>query len=131
MTEEFYVFIIWLLVFVVVFFLARNYNITWWSSLVLALFIALLVLLAAIHLRGFWKSEDDEESSDNYRKSKDSYSNTGSVILCLLALISVIVVIIYVIQQVFEDTCETECNNKEETCPVNSKTYGNSGKVSA
>jgi len=98
---------------------------------VLAVFFALLVLLAAIHLRGFWKCEDDDESSDYHRKSKDSYSNTGSVILCLLALISVIIVIIYVIQQVFEDTCERECNKEEENCPVNSNMYGNSGKVKA
>lgn len=104
------VFIIWILVVVIIFFLARNYNITWWSSLVLALFFGLLVLLAAIHLPTddlLGKRKDRDESSCD-RDRKDDRLTAGKAILGLLALISIVIIIIYIIQRVFEDRCSSE-----------------------
>lgn len=112
------IFIIWLLVIIVIFFLARNYGITWWSSLVLALFFGLLVLACAICLPTddlFGKDCDDESSSDRDRKSKKNGLKAGQAILCLLALISLIVIIIYIIQKTFSNTCESICDMSEAT----------------
>lgn len=116
MAEEFYAFIIWILVVVVVFFLARNYNITWWSSLVLALFIGLLVLVSAVWLRDF-RGEDCDDSDDSRDRKCGEWNDLGRWVLCFFALISIIIVIIYVIQRVFEDQCEvTECATEKVEC---------------
>lgn len=104
-----YCLIVWLIVVIVIFFLARNYNITWWSSLVLALFFGLLVIIAGVHL-GYRndKCDDDSESSCDRHKKDDSKYGFAEVLLALLVLISVVVVVVYIIQRVFDDKCPVE-----------------------
>lgn len=112
-----YCLIVWLIVVIVIFFLARNYNITWWSSLVLALFFGLLVIIAAVHL-GHTNDRCDDDSESSHDGHKKGYSNYGfgELLLGLLVLISVVIVVVYIIQRVFDDKCETvadECGSDE------------------
>lgn len=103
------IFIIWLLIIIVVFFLARNYNITWWSSLVLAVFFGLLVLLTALHLPLDCEDEDKSESWSSGKNWKDRF-DAGRAILGLIAVISIVIVVIYLVQRVFEDQCKPGCD---------------------
>lgn len=104
------IFIIWLLILIVVFFLARNYNITWWSSLVLAVFFGLLVLLTALHLP-FDCEEDDKDKGESWSSSKNwkDRFDASRAILGLIAVISIVIVVIYLVQRVFEDQCKPGC----------------------
>lgn len=108
-------FIVWLIVVIIVFFLARNYNISWWSSLVLALFFGLIILGLALGWDLNNNDNDDEEcsssSSRGHGKNKKDFARP---ILGLLGLISVVIVTVYVVQKVFEDTCPNDDDNKSE-----------------
>jgi uncharacterized membrane protein len=102
-------FIIWLIVVILVFFLARNYNITWWSSLVLALWAGLFILLIGCGYCLFELGSDcrDDDSSCDYRKKKRNGDN--SLVMSLLGfilLISIVVIVIYNVQRIFDDQCE-------------------------
>nr|QBK89923.1 MAG: uncharacterized protein LCPAC101_02060 [Pithovirus LCPAC101] len=102
-------FIVWLIIVVLVFFLTRNYNITWWSSLVLALLAGLFVLLIGVGLcfRDSVGGDCDDESSDfSSRHSRKRCDNGFALpLLGFILLISVVVIVIYLIQRVFDDQC--------------------------
>ena len=103
-------FIVWLIVVVLVFFLTRNYNITWWSSLVLALLAGLFVIMigAGFCLRDLDGKDCDDESSDYRGGRRGKRKDNSQFVLSLLGfffLISIVVIVIYLVQRVFDDQC--------------------------
>jgi uncharacterized membrane protein len=83
-----FAFLLWLLVLVVLFFILRNYGITWWSSLVFGLIIAWIVLVLVYPF---------DISGGRYNM------HYGDGLVGLITLVTVIIVIVYLIQQVFTD----------------------------
>ena len=87
MGQEF-AFLLWLLVLIVLFFILRSYGITWWSSLVFSLLVALIVLMFVYPF--------DVQNGQYVMHPPDK-------LLGLICLITIIIVIVYIIQRVFTD----------------------------
>ena len=87
MGQEF-AFLLWLLILIVLFFILRSYNITWWSSLVFSLVVAWIILCLVYPFQiqnGVYISHPTDK------------------LVALISIVTIVILIIYIIQRVFTD----------------------------
>ncbi len=104
--------LLWIIILVSVFFILKAYRITWWSSLVFALFVSWILLSLSYPFHSClqfdrrqmtisYPEECDDEDCDRHGKHKESKNIDG--IFFLISFVTIIIVIVYLIQKVFRD----------------------------